>query len=386
MRLLIAFCLGVSAVICAQQKSAPPPPEASQGRPSEFENQFLAIQVLPGWTTATSADETSNLLKGKYLLSINPMFTHASGVIGGRFSEIVSGKESIDAVMHNVDQPAGGFECSAWPPEEIVATEQIKLRNLYSDSSKAGNGCIFPSSARPIWFGSYFSGQASESDYAITLTYYTDDVNALPSKDSPELALIFREVTQMLKTLELKPPIIISKVDPQSAPSGATVTIYGRGFNLFNQGSEVRFSDFPNNPMPAPIVAPDGKSLTFQVPTSINTISCAPALSTLARSRLWPRFTLDHRPPAGIASRRRPGSQPVSVKEASHGSALRSLASHRALGGHRIRRQFHHAHGAALSQRRLPENPRRGQSPPRPARRGPEARSLHLPVRRPQQL
>jgi len=144
MRILIVLCLGVSTVICAQQKNTlplMPPPKALEGNPSKFENQFLAIQVFPEWTVATSNDQTLNLLKGKYLLSINPMFTHASGVIGGRFSEIVGGKQSIDAVMRNVDQPAGAFECSQWPPEEIVVTKEITLRNLYTDSSKGDNGC-----------------------------------------------------------------------------------------------------------------------------------------------------------------------------------------------------------------------------------------------------
>src|SRR5881409_1385434 len=127
-----------------------------------------------------------------------------------------SGKKSIDAVMHNVDQPAGGFECSEWPPEALVATKAIALGNLYTDSSKAGNGCTFPSSRGPVWFGSYFSGQGSETDYAITLSYDTNDVNALPKKGAPELTLVFRQVAQMLKTLQLKPPMIISKVDPDS--------------------------------------------------------------------------------------------------------------------------------------------------------------------------
>jgi hypothetical protein len=43
---------------------------------------------------------------------------------------------------------------------------------------------------------------------------------------------------------------------------------------VLNQSAEVLFSEFPNNPMPAPIVAADRKSLIFKVPTSINTISC----------------------------------------------------------------------------------------------------------------
>ena len=271
---LVALCLGVTTVLWAQQNSVLSPQEASQGRPREFENQFLAIQIVPGWTVAPSIDQTLILARGKYLLSINPIFLHASGVIGGRFGEIVSGKKSIDAVMRNVDQPAGGFECAESASKAIAVPKVISLANLYTDSSKAGNRCTFPSGRQPVWFGSYFSGQGSESDYAITLSYDTNDVNALPRKGAPELTLVFRQVAQMLKTLQLKAPIIISKVDPDSALPGATVTIYGSGFNLFNKASTLQFSDFPNSPMPAPAVATDGKSMTFQVPTSINMVSC----------------------------------------------------------------------------------------------------------------
>ena len=55
----------------------------------------------------------------------------------------------------------------------------------------------------------------------------------------------------MLKTLDLKPPLLISKVDPPSTLPGATVTIYGSGFSVPNFNIAVSFSDFPNNPMPA---------------------------------------------------------------------------------------------------------------------------------------
>lgn len=280
MKALIALCLGFSTVLCAQQKSTSPSvpflEPQTRTRPNEFENQYLKIQILPGWTVATSGDQTLNLIDGKYLLSINPMFVHASGVIGGRFSEIVRGKESIDAVMGNVDQPAGGFECAEWPPEELIVTRTMSLRNLYTDSSKVNNGCTFPRGGQPIWFGSYFSAEGSESDYAITLTFRTKDVNDLPMKGTRELKHVLTEVTQMLRSLQLNPPIVVSKLDPPTASPGATVTIYGSGFNALNQAAEVRFHEFPNNPMPAPTVAADGRSLTFQVPTSINMISCPP--------------------------------------------------------------------------------------------------------------
>src|ERR1700692_2527120 len=136
MKVLFALCLGLSIALCDVTTWLVLPALGAQAKAlsPEFENQYLRIQVLPGWTVAASGDQTLNLTQGKYLLSINPIFTHASGVTGGRFSEIVSGKQSVDAVMGNVDQPAGGFECAQ--SSEMVVTKAISLNNLYTDSSK----------------------------------------------------------------------------------------------------------------------------------------------------------------------------------------------------------------------------------------------------------
>ena len=241
-------------------------------RESVFENSYIA------WMDDGSnrRSQALSLVRGRYLLSIDPIFTHASGIIGGRFAEYASEKQSIKTVMANVDQPAGGFECAQTPSDAIVVSEDLSLWNLYADNSKVGNGCVFPSGGRPVWFGSVFSGPGSESDYSITLTYSSNEVDSFPNKDSVELRRIFGEVKEMLKTLQLKPPIVISGIDPGSSSPGARVTIHGSGFHLFNRNVEVRFKEFPNNPMPPPVIASDGNSLTFDVPTSINTISCPP--------------------------------------------------------------------------------------------------------------
>lgn len=263
---LPAACLGLTAWLLITPLEAKAKPE--------FENQYLKIRLSPGWTVAASGDRVISLVRGKYILSIDPIFTHASGVEGGRFSEFASGKQSIDAVMGNVDQPAGGFECAETPADAIVVSESLSMANLYTDSAKVGNGCAFPPSGHSVWFGSVFSGPGSESDYAITLTYSSSEVNDFPPKNGMELKHVFAEVSEMLRTLQLKPPISISRVDPQSSSPGTSITIYGSGFHLLNQNAEVRFKEYPNNPMPEPIIAADGKSLTFQIPTSIDTISC----------------------------------------------------------------------------------------------------------------
>ena len=110
-RSLFALSLGLMAWLLS-------PPIQSIATP-EFENQYLKIRISPGWTVAASEDQVLNLVRGKYLLSIDPIFTHASGIIGGRFAEYASEKQSIKAVMANVDQPAGGFECAEMPADAL---------------------------------------------------------------------------------------------------------------------------------------------------------------------------------------------------------------------------------------------------------------------------
>src|SRR5258708_36132937 len=119
----------ISAGVFAAQSSS------STGR--RFENQYLTITILPAWTVGSSVDQRLNLIQDKYLLSINPIFTHASGVTGGRFSEIDGGMPSVERGMANVAQPSGRFECAQWPPYDVSVDKRISLRNLYSDSCQA---------------------------------------------------------------------------------------------------------------------------------------------------------------------------------------------------------------------------------------------------------
>jgi len=242
----------------------------------KLDNQFLAITVAPGWRVADSTKPAFilRLVRDNYTLSINPIFTHASGVEGGRFSEIVAGVPSVDAVMLNVDQPAGGFECAQIPSEPTIVNNATQLGNLYTDTSKTGNGCVFPISGESVWFGSYFSGEGPESEYTVTLAYQTSDVNKLPKKGSRELASIIADSVAMLKTLKLKPPLIISRIQPDSARPCTPVTIHGSGFDLPGFRVTVRFTELPNQFLPYPNITPDGTSLTFRIPTSIQKISC----------------------------------------------------------------------------------------------------------------
>jgi hypothetical protein len=149
---------------------------------------------------------------------------------------------ALTQLQENLDQPASGAECALYPSKAMRVRKTVSLGSLYTESSKTGNGCVFPAGGPPVWFGSFFSGKGPESEYTVTLSYNTADVNSLPRKGSPELEQAFVEVVAMLRTLDLKLPIVISKVSPQTAPPGETVTIYGSGFTLLNsKASELQW-------------------------------------------------------------------------------------------------------------------------------------------------
>ena len=237
-----------------------------------FENQYVKMTIPPGWTVTSSPPEVK-VTHGKYVLVINPIYDHASGVEGGRFEEVTAGMSSVEAVRAEVLQPSW-ILCAK--SDVAVITETLSLGNLYTDDTKANveNGCKFPADGKTAWFGSYFAGEGSESEYTITLAYDTTDVNELPKKGAPQLTQVLNDAKTMLKTLELKPPIVVSSIEPKSARPGETITVFGSGFNLPGNGVEPIFVKPLKLGTPKATISPGGKSLTFVVPTSISVSTC----------------------------------------------------------------------------------------------------------------
>jgi hypothetical protein len=187
---------------------------------STFTDENLSINVLPGWTakqsTVAALPEAVNITKGNYILYINPLFGHASGIEGGRFTEVVSGMPSLDLVMANVEQPSNASDCASVTYGDLIVTNTLKLTDLYTNSLKQGAGCVFPSGNQPVWFGAYANGTAdtifgrtsvagsTTNDFVITVAYNTNNVNNLPKKNDPVLNQTLTDVVTMLKTLRLR--------------------------------------------------------------------------------------------------------------------------------------------------------------------------------------
>ena len=228
------------------------------------------MTIPPGWTVDSSKPPLVKLIHGNYILTIDPIHTHSRAF--GSLEDIAVGLPSVEAVMREVDGP---WMTSCAQPDRVIATSRIRLWPLYTDDRKANidYGCKFPSDGKPAWFGSYSMGAGPESEYIIALAYDTNDVNALPKKDSPELRQVLSDVDRMMRTCELKPPIVISRIEPQTAAPGAMVTLYGSGLDLKNFNLEPRFVVLPDLEM-APTVAPDGRSMTLEIPPSRTIESC----------------------------------------------------------------------------------------------------------------
>lgn len=230
--ILIAAALGLLSASCnfnpqtavnsggQSQHSVPTPTP----RPSVYENEYLKISVPEGWTVKEAVQTAYNqgkpnsqpnpaavnIIKGSYILYINVQASQASGVEGGRFAEIAQGAPSADAVVTEQPSPPCGTA------DVIPAILDHPRVDLYVNAEDTQNKawCRAPKSGKNVWYfsyitdtsGGYFnyynSGQAL--GYVITMAYNSKDADSLPVKGSMELNSALAEMTNIVKTLEIK--------------------------------------------------------------------------------------------------------------------------------------------------------------------------------------
>jgi hypothetical protein len=156
-------------------------------------------------TTKTGA---VNIIKGKYILYINPQAGQASGIAGGRFAEIAMGAPSADAVVvEQPNQPCGN--------EVLVSMKNGWPRHDWYVASKDKTGwCTVPTAGESVWYFSYvtdarhgyinYYGTDGPPGWVITMGYNSKDVNTFPVKGSPELTSALAEMTSITNTVEFK--------------------------------------------------------------------------------------------------------------------------------------------------------------------------------------
>lgn len=225
--LIIAVCAVVLAVIIFaawdrregwQQREGVTPTPSATATPTDtqrvYENEFIRLSLLPGWEaqTATSSQHPGavNIRKGKYILYINPQAQQASGVEGGRFSEIAMGAPSIAAVIteHPVPpcaEPVDGGVYGKW-----------QRKDLYVDANTTAAWCRRPFAGKSAWYfsylttdvGGYFNYYEVGEPLALVMTvaYDSASLSELPEWGSAELAQALDEVGRMVETMSVIKP------------------------------------------------------------------------------------------------------------------------------------------------------------------------------------
>lgn len=174
---------------------------------SVYENSYMKITVPSTWTYTTTANGSINIMKDNYILFINPNYQQASGVQGGRFEEIASGAPSADAIIKV--KPSGPCGSTV----TTLAYSVYKRKDLYVKNSDASETCAAPTTNSSVWYFSYvvdndgylsYYKTVANTSYVITMSYNSKNVNSFPVKDSSALNAKLNEMTNIVKTLQLK--------------------------------------------------------------------------------------------------------------------------------------------------------------------------------------
>jgi hypothetical protein len=177
-----------------------------------YENQYMKVDLLPGWTAkkARSIPAAVNITKGNYILYINTQASQASGVEGGRFSEIAMGAPSADAVVSVQPSPPCG------KGESSPAFDGHTRMDLYVSKAdlKSQSWCNAPSGGATVWYFSYITDAAGGyfnfyvpgqgRALVVTMAYRSKNVNSLPVQGSTELNSMLSEMTSMANSLKVK--------------------------------------------------------------------------------------------------------------------------------------------------------------------------------------
>ncbi len=208
------LCVLIFLLLAERSQGAARQPSSPQQRSQNtvYETPYMKVVLLPGWAAKRSRRTPAavNIAKGNYILYINTQASQASGVEGGRFSEIAMGAPSADAVVTVQPSPPCGKAESrpAFGPHTRVDLYVSKA------DSKSQDWCNAPSSGATVWYFSYITDAAGgyfnfyipgqNRALVVTMAYGSKDVNSLPLKGSTELESMLSEMTSMVKSLKVK--------------------------------------------------------------------------------------------------------------------------------------------------------------------------------------
>jgi|GEM_PF-5132036 hypothetical protein len=187
-----------------------------ESRQELVKNDYLEIMIPKdgSWNYQESGKGVLDLKKEGYVLHIDPSAAQASGVEGGRFSEIAQGTAADLVLKMHPAEPCGSLE-------RISINDKLDMTSYYMSPENVGQDfCNTPKDGGTHWYFSfaatrksgYFGdlsifgvdGEPGIRQFVVTVTYEASEIDKLPLKDSPQRLLIMREVKDMLKTLKFK--------------------------------------------------------------------------------------------------------------------------------------------------------------------------------------
>lgn len=188
---------------------------AAQPKSDYFENEQLKIQVANGWqVTTTDKSHAVNIEKDNYVLFINPEYTPAGGPEGGRFSGIAMGAVGADLVITSHPSPPCGENRTEKITDKLSREDYFIGKNM-----NLPDYCATPTHDDAVWYFSYihtrlgYAGWVADvmpsvTDeewlFAGTMTYIAQSIDELPKKGSDALETHLKEMSEMVKSLEIK--------------------------------------------------------------------------------------------------------------------------------------------------------------------------------------
>jgi len=203
-----------------------------------YRDDKIEIHAPRDWTiaveTATTAGSTQMtfaqgaiLRKGKYTLRLCTSCMQASGIEGGRFSEIAGMVQPwYRGDPWALPSPCGREETSGASKllDRVDFWYQRDPAHVFNEDA---DDCREPGTTVTVWYGSYFAehcspgavsgdcdgffldhgrltGQADigQDQMVFALTYDTTDPNQLPRKGDPELTEVLREATAIVRSVQ----------------------------------------------------------------------------------------------------------------------------------------------------------------------------------------
>jgi hypothetical protein len=200
-----------------------------------YEDDKIRVAVPPDWTVAVDSatttgarqlayDKGATLRHGRYILTLCTSCGQASGVRGGRFSEIAG----MVQPWYRDEAPA--LPCGDQETSKASSTlDRVDFwytRKTAHPSNVANNDCHEPRTTATVWYGSYFTQHCTKpltdeecggfflvnmtspppsdgglNEMVFALTYETMDPNELPHSNDPELAKILAEANAIVASL-----------------------------------------------------------------------------------------------------------------------------------------------------------------------------------------